>query len=353
MLQIIECVPNFSEGRDSTVIMKIAEVIRETCGVRLLNIDRGSSANRTVMTFAGNPESVMAAAFSSIRKAAELIDMRDHHGIHPRFGATDVCPLVPVSGITMEETVVLAGKLARRVGEELSIPVYCYGYASEEQRTLADVRSGEYEGLRQKMTKPWGKPDFGPEEWSTQVAKTGAVAVGARNMLVAFNVNLDTDSVGIARSIAAAVRESGGVLREGDPVSGKIVLGADGQPVRIPGRLKKVRAIGWTIPEYGCAQVSMNLEDIAVTPVHIAFEEVRKEAEKRGVRVTGSELVGLIPLRSLLEAGRYCLGKQKLPDGIKESELIEKAIQFLGLSELAPFEPGKRIFEYLLGSSTL
>jgi len=349
MLQIIECVPNFSEGRNLTVVSKIAEAIRETRGVRLLNIDRGISAPRTVMTFAGNPASVMEAAFSSIRAAAELIDMREHHGIHPRFGAVDVCPLVPVSGITMEETAGWARKLARKVGEELSIPVYCYGYASAEQRTLADCRSGEDEGLRQKFAKPGGKPDFGPEEWSARVAKTGALAVGARNMLVAFNVNLDTDSVGIARSIAAAVRESGGVLREGDPVSGKIVRGKDGSPVRKPGRLKKVRAIGWAIPEYGCAQVSMNLEDITATPVHVAFEEVRKEAGKRGVRVTGSELVGLIPLRSLLEAGRYYLGKQKQPEGIKESELIETAIQFLGLSELNPFEPDKRIFEYLLG----
>lgn len=350
MLQLLECVPNFSEGRDEAVIERLADVIRSAEGVRLLNVDPGKATNRTVYTFVGEPAAVVEAAFRAIREASLLIDMQHHQGEHPRFGATDVCPLVPVADITMEETVSWALKLAQRVGEELEIPVYCYEFAAstEERRSLAHCRSGEYEGLKDKLTSPDWKPDFGPSEWNGHVARTGATAIGARNFLVAYNVNLNTTSVRRANAVAFDVREAGRVLREGDPVTGKIVTGEDGEPVRIPGSLKKVRAIGWFIQEYGIAQISMNLTDIMATPVHVAFDEVCEKARLRGLRVTGSELIGLVPLEAMLEAGRYFLRKQQRSTGISDAELIRIAVKSLGLDELAPFDPRKRIIEYML-----
>ncbi len=350
MRELIECVPNFSEGRDEVVIGRIAEVIRSSEGVRLLNVDPGRATNRTVYTFVGEPAAVVEAAFRAMKEAAALIDMRQHHGEHPRFGATDVCPLVPVANISMEETMAWALKLARRAGEELGIPVYCYEYAAsvEERRSLAYCRSGEYEGLREKLVQPRWKPDFGPAEWNDQVSRTGATAIGARNFLVAYNVNLNTTSVRRANAVAFDVREAGRVLRDGDPLTGKIITGEDGEAVRIPGSLIKVRAIGWFIKEYGIAQISMNLTDIMVTPVHIAFDEVCEKARLRGLRVTGSELVGLIPLEAMLEAGRYFLRKQQRSTGVSDGELIRMAVQSLGLDELVPFDPAKRIIEYML-----
>lgn len=355
MKQLIECVPNFSEGRNPAIIEQIANVIRESEGVQLLNVDPGRATNRTVITFAGEPEFVVEAAFQAIKLAGRLIDMRKHTGEHPRFGATDVCPLVPISNITMEETVVWALKLARRVGEELSVPVYCYEFAAsrEERVSLASCRAGEYEGLRNKIESEQWKPDFGPAEWSDQVAATGATAIGARNFLVAYNVNLNTTSVRRANAVAFDVREAGRVMREGNPVTGKIVTGENGEPVKIPGTLKKVRAIGWYIEEYGIAQISMNLTDITVTPVHVAFDEVCRKASERGLRVTGSELIGLIPLEAMLEAGRYFLRKQQRSTGVSDSELIKIAVKSLGLDELAPFDPRKRIIEYVLEEPTV
>jgi glutamate formiminotransferase/formiminotetrahydrofolate cyclodeaminase len=354
MKQLIECVPNFSEGRNSAVIEQIAEVIRQSEGVKLLNVDPGKATNRTVYTFVGEPAFVVEAAFRAIQKAGELIDMRHHQGEHPRFGATDVCPLVPIAHISMEETAEWARKLAKRVGGELEIPVYCYEFAafSEERRSLAHCRSGEYEGLRNKMESPEWKPDFGPALWNDRVAGTGATAIGARNFLVAYNVNLNTTSVRRANSVAFDVREAGRVLREGDPIAGKMVKDESGEPVRIPGSLKKVRAIGWFIEEYGIAQISMNLTDITVTPVHVAFDEVCAKAQERGIRVTGSELVGLIPLEAMLEAGRYFLRKQKRSTGVSDQELIKIAVKSLGLDELGPFVPEKRIIEYMLAEDS-
>ena len=285
--------------------------------------------------------------FQAIKKAAELIDMRHHTGEHPRFGATDVCPLVPVSGITMEETVEYARALAKRVGEELQIPVYCYEQAAFEpkRQSLANCRSGEYEGLPEKIASSQWKPDFGPAVFN---ARSGAIAIGARNFLVAYNINLNTTSVRRANAIAFDVREAGRVLREGEPLSGKVVKDEKGEPVRIPGSLKKVRAIGWYIKEYKMAQISMNLTDISVTPIHIAFDEVCKKAGERGIRVTGSELIGVVPLSCMLDAGKYFLHKQKRSSGIPDEEIIEMAVRSLGLNELAPFDPQKRIIEYLL-----
>jgi glutamate formiminotransferase/formiminotetrahydrofolate cyclodeaminase len=356
MSQLIECVPNFSEGRNPAVIEQIAEVIRQTEGVKLLNVDPGKATNRTVITFTGEPARVVEAAFQVIRKAAELIDMHKHQGEHPRFGATDVCPFVPLSGISMEETVEWARKLAKRVGEELGIPVYCYEYAasSPERVSLADCRAGEYEGLQQKLMHPEWKPDYGPSVWNESIASTGATAIGARNFLIAYNVNLNTTSVRRANSIAFDVREAGRILRDGDPVTGKIITDDSGEPMRIPGSLKKVRAIGWYIEEYGITQISMNLTDTGVTPMHIAFDEVCEKARLRGIRGTGSELVGLIPLNEMLEAGRYFLLKQQRSTGVSDAELIKIAIRSLGLDELSPFDPRKRIIEYLLeeGSPT-
>ncbi len=345
--RIIECVPNFSEGRDTGIIKQITDAVESVEGVRLLDVDPGRDTNRTVVTFVGEPEAVCEAAFLAAKKAAELIDMSKHHGEHPRMGATDVCPLVPVSGISMDETAVYARKLAERIGTELEIPVYCYENAAsrEIRRNLANCRDGEYEGLEKKLADPEWKPDYGPAVFNK---RSGATAVGARDFLVAFNVNLNTTSVRRANAIAYDVREKGRPEREGDQSNGRIVRDETGDPVMIPGSLKSVKAIGWYIKEYGIAQISMNLTNISVTPVHIAFDEVCRMAEARGVRVTGSELVGLIPLRSILDAGRYFLEKQQRSTGIPDDEIIKIAVKSLGLNDVHPFKPGEKIIEYVM-----
>ncbi len=345
--KIIECVPNFSEGRDMGIIKQITDVIESVEGVKLLDVDPGKDTNRTVVTFVGKTDAVAEAAFLSVKAASELIDMSKHHGQHPRMGATDVCPFIPVSGITMEETVLIAREVAERIGNELKIPVYCYENAAftPERKNLASCRSGEYEGLRKKLTDPQWKPDFGPEIFNL---RAGATAVGARDFLVAFNVNLNTTSVRRANSIAYDVREKGRPLRDGNPVTGKPVMDADGYPVMIPGTLKSVKAIGWFIEEYGIAQISMNLTNIAVTPVHMAFDEICSKAEARGIRVSGSELVGLIPLKSLLDAGRHYLAKQQRSSGVSDKELIKMAVRSLGLNDIRPFKPEEKIIEYVM-----
>jgi glutamate formiminotransferase/formiminotetrahydrofolate cyclodeaminase len=347
MKQIIECVPNFSEGRDMEIIRQITDQIESVEGVKLLDVDPGKATNRTVVTFVGAPEAVIEAAFLAVRKAGEIIDMSKHSGEHPRFGATDVCPLVPVAGISMEETVAYARKLAKRIGEKLAIPVYCYENAALEadRRNLAQVRSGEYEGLKDKLTLPAWKPDFGPAEF---VSRTGAIAVGARDFLVAYNINLNTTSTRRANAIAFDVRERGRAKREGHPLTGKILKDEEGKPQMIPGSLKSVKAIGWFIEEYGVAQISMNLTNISITPVHVAFDEVCSKAADRGIRVTGSELVGLVPLQAMLDAGRYFLRKQKRSTGISDRELIKIAVKSMGLDELGPFNPEEKIIEYQL-----
>lgn len=329
------------------VIDQITREIETVEGVRLLNVDPGKATNRTVVTFVGAPEPVIEAAFRAIRKASEVIDMRKHKGEHPRMGATDVCPLIPVSGISMEETAEYARKLAKRVGEELNIPIYLYEAAAiiPGRTNLSEIRAGEYEGFFRKIQEPEWKPDFGP---ALMHEKAGATVIGARDFLIAYNVNLNTTSVRRANSIAFDVRERGRVKRDGDPVTGKIVKDEQGNPVHIAGSLKAVKAIGWFIEEYGVAQISMNLTNIRVTPVHIAFDEVCKKADARGIRVTGSELVGLIPLQCMLDAGRYFLEKQQRSTGVSEAELIKIAVKSMGLDELGPFEPEKRIIEYLL-----
>lgn len=345
MNQIIECVPNFSEGRDMSLIRQITNEIESVEGVKLLDVDPGKATNRTVVTFVGSPDAVLEAAFLAVKKASELIDMSHHTGEHPRFGATDVCPLIPVAGISMEETVEYARKLAKRIGEELQYPVYCYENAatSEERRNLASVRSGEYEGLKKKLSDPAWKPDFGSAKF---VPKTGCTAVGARDFLVAYNVNLNTTSTRRANAIAFDVRERGRVKREGNPLTGRIVKDTEGKPVMIPGTLKAVKAIGWFIEEYGVAQISMNLTNISVTSIHEAFDEVAKRADARGVRVTGSEIVGLVPLEAMLDAGRYFLRKQQRSLGVSDSELIKIAVKSMGLDELGPFKPEEKIIEY-------
>ncbi len=346
-MALIECVPNFSEGRDPEVIRRITDQIEAVDGATLLHVDPGAATNRTVVTFAGAPEPVLEAAFRAIRTATELIDMRGHHGEHPRMGATDVCPLVPLSGITLEECAALSRKLAERVARELKIPVYLYeaAQANPSRKNLSVIRAGEYEGLAEKIKRPEWKPDFGPAEF---VARSGATVIGARDFLVAYNVNLNTTSTRRANAIAFDVRELGRPQREGNPITGKIVTDANGNQVMIPGTLKAVKAIGWFIEEYGVAQVSMNLTDIKVTPLHVAFDEVCRKAEARGVRVTGSELVGLVPLSALVDAGRYFLRKQQRSIGVAESELIRIAVKSLGLDELAPFNAEERIIEYRL-----
>jgi len=348
--QLIECVPNFSEGRDMSVIKLITDEIEKIEGVKLLDVDPGNATNRTVVTLVGEPEPVLEAAFAAVKKASELIDMRKHHGEHPRFGATDVCPLVPVSNITMEETVVYARKLAEKIGDELQIPVYCYENAAYEEprRNLAYCRAGEYEGLAEKLVNPKMKPDFGPAEFNESIAKTGATAVSARDFLVAFNVNLNTTSTRRANAIAFDVRERGRKKREGNPITGKLVKDENGNPVWIPGTLKAVKAIGWYIEEFGVAQISMNLTNISITPVHVAFNEVCKKADARGVRVTGSELVGLIPLKAILDAGRYFLRQQKRSTGVSDKELIKIAVKSMGLDDLYKFKPEEKIIEYVL-----
>lgn len=349
MKQLIECVPNFSEGVDMNIIKQITDVMEAVEGVKLLDVDPGKATNRTVVTIVGEPEKVIDAAFLAIKKASEIIDMRKHKGEHPRMGATDVCPLVPISGITMEETVVYARKLAERVGTELGIPVYCYENAAftEERRNLANCRSGEYEGLPKKLKDPHWKPDFGPAEFN---ATAGATAVSARDFLVAYNVNLNTTSTRRANSVAFDIREKGRPMREGNPITGKIVKDDKGNQVMIPGSLKACKAIGWFIEEYGIAQVSINLTNISITPVHIAFEEACKKAQERGMRVSGSELVGLTPLKALTDAGKYFLAKQQRSLGVSESELIKIAVKSLGLDDLKPFNPEEKIIEYLLAA---
>ncbi len=351
--RLIECVPNFSEGRDAGVIKEITNAIESVEGVKLLDVDPGVATNRTVVTFAGDPEAVCEAAFRGMKRAAEVIDMRKHKGEHPRMGATDVCPLIPVSGVTMEETAEYARNLAKRVGEVLRIPVYCYENSaySPERRNLANCRSGEYEGLAAKIiTKEW-RPDFGPAEFNSSVAVSGATAIGARNFLIAVNFNLNTTSVRRANAVAFDVREKGRKLREGDPLTGKVLLNEKGEEVWIPGTLKGCKAIGWYIEEYGIAQVSMNITDISAVPLHKAFDEVVEKASARGLRVTGTEIVGLVPKRVLIEAGRYFLMKQQRSLGISENEILKIAVKSMGLDDLKPFDPYKKVIEYLLSGN--
>jgi glutamate formiminotransferase/formiminotetrahydrofolate cyclodeaminase len=335
MKRIIECVPNFSEGVNLSVIKQITDSIESIDGVRLLNVDPGKATNRTVVTFVGEPEAVSEAAFQAIKKAGELIDMRTHKGAHPRMGATDVCPFIPIAGISLKETAEFARKLAERVGKELSIPVYCYEAAqpNKSRSNLSIIRAGEYEGFFKKINDTEWKPDFGPTVFD---AKRGATVIGARDFLVAYNINLNTTSTRRANAVAFDIREAGRTKIE------------NGKSVTIPGSLKAVKAIGWYIEEYGIAQISINLTDIRTTPVHIAFDEACKKATERGLRVTGSELVGLVPLKALTDAGRYFLQKQKRSTGVSEKELIKIAVRSLGLDELAPFDPEKRVIEYLL-----
>jgi glutamate formiminotransferase/formiminotetrahydrofolate cyclodeaminase len=347
MKRIIECVPNFSEGVNLAIIKQITNEIESVAGVRLLNVDPGKATNRTVVTFIGEPEQVIEAAFLAIKKAGELIDMSKHKGEHPRMGATDVCPLIPISNITIEETAEYAKQLAKRVGEELNIPVYLYQYAqpNKSRNDLSAIRAGEYEGFFKKIKEPQWKPDFGPGELDV---KRGATVIGARHFLIAFNVNLSTRSTRTATAIASDVRESGRLIREGDLTTGELFRDEHGKPKSIPGSLKCVKAIGWYIEEYGIAQVSMNLTNIEVTPIHIAFDEVCNKALEYGVSVTGSELIGLIPLKAMLEAGKYFLRKQQRSTDISQEELINVAIRFMGLDQLNPFNPQERIIEYLL-----
>ncbi|MFT7671198.1 MAG: glutamate formiminotransferase/formiminotetrahydrofolate cyclodeaminase [Planctomycetota bacterium] len=347
MVQLIECVPNFSEGSDMALIAQITAEIEGVDGVKLLDVDPGKATNRTVVTFVGTPDEVIEAAVRAVRKASELIDMSKHSGEHPRFGATDVCPLVPISGISMEETVVYAHKLAERLGKEVGISVYCYESAARtpQRINLAKVRAGEYEGLEQKLKDPDWKPDFGPATFN---ARSGATAVSARDFLVAYNVNLNTTSTRRANAIAYDVREKGRIKRTGDPVTGEIVRDADGKPEWTPGTLKCVKGIGWFIEEYGVAQISMNLTNISITPVHLAFDECDRSARERGIRVTGSEVVGLIPLQAMLDAGRYFLRKQERSTGISDAELIKIAVKSMGMDDLAPFNPEEKIIEYVL-----
>lgn len=348
--QLIECVPNFSEGNDMNIINQITAAMKTVEGISVIDVDPGKATNRTVVTMVGEPEAVCEAAFRAVKKAAELIDMTKHKGAHPRFGATDVCPLIPVSNITMEETVDYARKLAERIGKELQIPVYCYEFAAftPERKNLAVCRAGEYEALGERLGSEQWHPDFGPRELNAHTAKTGATAVGARNFLVAYNVNLNTTSTRRANAIAFDVRERGRVKREGNTITGKPVKDENGKNVMIPGTLKSVKAIGWYIEEYGIAQISMNLTDISVTSVHEAFDEVCRKAADRGIRVTGSELVGVIPLQAMLDAGRYFLRKQQRSTGVSDKELIKIAVKSLGLDELYPFDPQKKIIEYIL-----
>ena len=348
--QLIECVPNISEGQDEVKINEIAHIVETVEGVKLLDIDPGKATNRTVITFVGEPKPVIEAAFRLIKKASQLIDMSKHFGEHPRFGATDVCPLVPISGISLEETAKYAHKLGERVGNELGIPGYFYENAAKEEkrRNLANCRSGEYEGLQKKLNNPEWKPDFGPSEFNDNVSKTGAIAISARDFLIAYNVNLNTTSTRRANSIAFDIREAGRVKREGNPITGKKVVDKNGEPVRVPGKLKAVKGIGWYIEEYGIAQISYNLTNISITSMHEAFDESCKAALDRGLRVTGSELVGLVPLKAMLDAADYFLTKQNRSLGIAESEKIKIAIKSLGLDDLKPFNTDEKIIEYLL-----
>ncbi|HEX9795126.1 MAG TPA: glutamate formimidoyltransferase [Planctomycetota bacterium] len=345
MQRLIECVPNFSEGRDLAVIRRITDAIEAVEGVQLLDVDPGAATNRTVVTFVGAPEAVIEAAVAAGKRSAEVIDMRKHHGEHPRFGAMDVCPLVPIAGITMAEVVPYAHELAQRLGEEAGLTIYCYENAARkpERRNLATVRAGEYEGLADKLADPAWQPDFGPATFN---ARSGVTAVGARDFLVAYNVNLNTTSTRRANAIAFDVRERGRPKLGGDGLTGPVVRDAEGKPEWIPGTLKAVKGIGWFIAEYGICQVSLNLNNIAITPMHVAFDEVKRAAEARGVRVTGSELIGLVPLQAMLDAGRHYLALQQRSAGVSDGELIKIAVKSLGLDELAPFDPREKIIEY-------
>jgi glutamate formiminotransferase/formiminotetrahydrofolate cyclodeaminase len=350
MQKLIECVPNFSEGRDQNVIRQIADAIESVDGVSLLDVDPGASTNRTVVTFVGSPDAAVEAAFRAIKKAAELIDMRKHKGAHPRMGATDVCPFIPVSNVNWEEEIACANRLAKRVGDELKIPVYLYEKAAknESRSNLSVIRAGEYEGFFEKIRQPEWKPDFGPDIFNE---KSGATVIGVRDFLVAYNVNLNTRSVRRATSVAFDVREQGRVKTEDGTPSGKPVLDGNGEPVRIAGMLKHVKAIGWFVKEYGIAQVSMNLTNIEETPLHAAFDACCESAAKRGLRVTGSEIVGMVPKKCLVDAGRYFLRKQKWSEGLSDEELIDIAIRSMGLSELKPFDPKEKVIEFKIESA--
>ena len=353
--RIIECVPNFSEGRNMETIKQITDVIEAQKGVKLLDVDPGEATNRTVVTFVGEPEAVVETAVAAIKRATELIDMRQHKGAHPRMGACDVCPLIPVSGITLEECAELARGLAKRIAEELNVPTYCYEAAAftPERRNLAVCRAGEYEALPEKMTNEAKKPDFGARPYDEGVARTGATAVGARDFLVAVNYNLNTTSTRRANAIAFDVREKGRPMREGNPITGKIVKDENGNPVMKPGTLKACKAIGWFIEEYGIAQVSMNMTNLSVTPLHVAFDEVCRAADARGVRVTGAEIVGLVPKSALVDAGRHFLRKQNRSTGLPERELVRIAIESMGLSNLKEFKPEEKVVEYILEAEEL
>lgn len=350
MKQLIECVPNISEGRDMNIIKQVTDEIEKVEGVKLLDVDPGATTNRTVITFVGEPKQVCEAAFRVIKKASELIDMSQHHGDHPRFGATDVCPLIPVANITMEEVVEYARELGKRVGTELEIPVYCYENAAFEpkRKNLAACRAGEYEALKERMSTPEWKPCFGPSQWNSFVSGTGATAISARNFLIAVNYNLNTTSTRRANAIAFDVREKGRPAREGGAPNGKPLKDEKGNPIMIPGTLKGTKAIGWFIDEYGIAQVSMNITNIAETPLHICFDEVVNKAAARGIRVTGVEIVGLVPKCTLIDAGKYYLAKQERSLGVDDAELIKIAIKSMGLDDLKPFIPEEKIIEYMI-----
>ena len=348
--RIIECVPNFSEGRNMETIKSITDVIEAAKGVKLLDVDPGEATNRTVVTFVGEPKAVCDAAVAAIKRATELIDMRQHKGAHPRMGACDVCPLIPVSGITLEECAELARELAKRIAEEINVPTYCYEAAAfkPERSNLAVCRAGEYEALPEKMMDQERKPDFGARPYDEGVAKTGATAVGARDFLVAVNYNLNTTSTRRANAIAFDVREKGRPMREGNPITGKIMKDENGNTIMKPGTLKAYKAIGWFIEEYGIAQVSMNMTNLSITPLHVAFDEVCRAADARGVRVTGAEIVGLVPKSALVDAGRHFLRKQNRSTGLPERELVRIAIESMGLGNLKPFNPDEKVVEYIL-----
>lgn len=350
MKKLIECVPNISEGRDMNIINQVTAEIEKADGVKLLDVDPGATTNRTVITFVGEPEQVCEAAFRVVRKAAELIDMSQHHGAHPRQGATDVCPLIPVSNISMEEVVVYAHKLAQRLGDELQIPIYCYENAAKlpERRNLAYCRTGEYESLSSRLGSEQWKPDFGPNCWNDHVARTGATQVGARDFLVAINYNLNTTSTRRANAIAFDVREKGRPKREGGKPSGKPLKDENGNTIMIPGTLKGTKAIGWFIEDYGIAQVSMNITSIKQTPVHVAFDEVCRCATNRGIRITGCEIVGLIPKSVLIDAGKHYLARQQRSLGVSEDEIMKVAVKSMGLDDLKPFDPKEKVIEYLI-----
>lgn len=351
MKQLIECVPNFSEGRDMAIMKQITDEIEAVDGVKLLDVDPGKATNRTVVTFVGEPQAVIEAAARAIKKAAEVIDMSKHNGEHPRMGATDVCPLIPIANISMEETAQWAHRLGERVGDETGIPIYMYEAAATrpDRRNLATIRAGEYEALPQKLIQESWKPDYGQAKFNP---RAGATVIGARDFLVAYNINLNTTSVRRANSVAFDVREQGRILREGDPVNGTIINDANGEPIRIPGACKAVKGIGWFIEEYGIAQVSMNLTNINISPLHIVFDECCKSADHHGLRVTGSELVGLVPKKVMTDAGKYFLEKQRRSVGVSEEELIRIAVKTLGLDEISEFDPRKKIIEYQLENSS-